>query len=216
MLLSMVSRNPATHEIWQGSDGSYQSGMARRLALPGPEPVFIVAARPFEQTRLELEKRLGATIALADLRGRSVGDQGSPLVRTWRDHGQVGHIERLDGRDSVISSTPLVSGQGLPLATLVAARPQIDQSDTPHRLYALLATLGLGLTLGGLLFYLLRSLRPHVRSPWSARRAKCAGVSHPIQALCGASEPPVEPDETGFIAATAARLQRKSQRQRGT
>jgi serine phosphatase RsbU (regulator of sigma subunit) len=175
VLLSMASRNPATREIWQGSDGSYQSGMARRLALPGSEPLFVVAARPFEQTRLELEKRLGATIALADLRGRSVGDQGSPLVRTWRDHGQLGHIERLDGRDSVISSTPLVSGQGLPLATLVAARPQVDQSDTPHRLYALLATLGLALTLGGLLLYLLRSLRPVAVA--SARLASLAGES---------------------------------------
>ncbi len=160
VLLDLASRELAVQDIWQGSDGSYQTGMVRRLKTPGSEPLFIVAASPFEQTRVALEKRLGATVALADLRGRSTADAGVALIRTWRDHGQTGHTERFDDKETVISATPLVSRQGIPLGSLVAAVPQHDQSAAAERLFAWLAMLGLAATLGAMVLYVLRILQP--------------------------------------------------------
>ncbi len=160
VLLDLASRTPAVQDIWQGSDGSYQTGMVRRLTPPGGEPLFIVAARPFEQTRVALEKRMGAKVALADLRGRSTTDAGVALIRTWRDHGQTGHLERLDGKESVVSATPLSSRQGIPLGSLITAQPQDDQTDAAERLFTWLAMLGLAATLAGVVLYVLRNLQP--------------------------------------------------------
>jgi serine phosphatase RsbU (regulator of sigma subunit) len=161
VVLDLASREPAVQDIWQGSDGSYQTGMVRRLTLPGgSEPLFVVAARPFERTRMALEERLGGIVALADLRGRPTADTGVALIRTWRDHGQTGHMERFEDKETVISATPLSSRQGIPLGSLVAALPQQDQSDAAERLGAWLAMLGLAATLGGMVLYVLRNLQP--------------------------------------------------------
>lgn len=110
--------------IWQGQDRSYQSGVVLlERGAGGSSPRMLVVSRPLVATLAQLSGRLGAPVALADLRGQAVGDDAAGLTTSWREQGRRSHQAVLTGGQSRVLAVPLVSTSGHTIGTLLAAQP---------------------------------------------------------------------------------------------
>jgi len=160
-LLSTTGATPATtFDVWQGQDGRYQSGVIQAMRLKGGESVLVVTTLGLEQSLSDLNRRLNAETALADLRGRPVFEEGSSLITAWRQNEQNGAVTHFDGRPVVIASIPLSTEGGTRLGTLAAAIPRDDEPSQQERLIKLASFLALAATVAGLLVFIIRNLRP--------------------------------------------------------
>jgi serine phosphatase RsbU (regulator of sigma subunit) len=123
--------------VWQNQRYGYQSGVARSIVTGRGERLVWLATRPLKNSLDELAGRLDAPVALADLRGQAVFEDGEALVQAWRANGRQGFSGKLGAQDVLLSSTLMKSPNGHPLGTLVMTT---SQSGTLSN-----AQLGLGL-----------------------------------------------------------------------
>jgi serine phosphatase RsbU (regulator of sigma subunit) len=152
------------HGVWQGVDRSYQSGAARMATGPRGEPRVLVATRPLRHAVDALAERLGGPAAIADLRGRTVFEEGATVVDAWRAAGRQGHVGTLGDAPAVLAATPLLGTTGLTLGTLLAAPPrEAAPTDREQLLQAIAWVVLIGAAIAALL-YLRRALVPVARA----------------------------------------------------
>ncbi len=127
------------HGVWQDAVRSYQSGVARRVALPGAASAVVVAARPLEASVADLARRLAAPAAAADLRGQPLTAGSAELVADWRAHGRQGYLHQAGAASAALAAATLSAPSGHALGTLLARLPTESRMTAAETSLALLA-----------------------------------------------------------------------------
>ncbi|MEO7031156.1 MAG: PP2C family protein-serine/threonine phosphatase [Herbaspirillum sp.] len=123
VLLPLQQGEKSNHGVWQNAARVYHSGVARRIVPPGGTPIILIAARPLESSITDLSLRLGAPVAVADLRGQPINDASTPIVAHWRTNGRHETLYDSHGKSIITTSITLTSPSGHALGTLLTDLP---------------------------------------------------------------------------------------------
>ena len=163
--------------VWQNQRSAYRSGVARSIVTVRGERLVWLATRPLKISLDALAGRLDAPVALADLRGQAVFEDGEPLVQAWRANGRQGFSGKLEGQDVLLSSALMKSPGGHPLGTLMMTTTQSGSMTKGQLGLGLLAT---ALIVAGSLVLLLYV--PGLLAPVAESAEKLATLAAPTKA----------------------------------
>ena len=145
---------------WQGRDHSFQTGLIRRVLGPGGGAHTVVLSRPVEPVLRETAERMGAALALADLRDQPADKAPSTTLDAWLQGDKANRLLTSDSGTGVLVSIPLASLSGHVLGTLVAHQTVAPRPDSDHLALVGLGWLGLALAAVGALWLLRASVHP--------------------------------------------------------
>ena len=155
---------PAAAGVWQNQGSNYRSGVARLIVTPTGERLVWLASQPLKTSLDALAGRLDAPVALANLRGQPVFEDGDAMVQAWRAEQRQGFSGKVGDEDVLLSTTLMNGLDDHELGTLMmTSRPSVQTSRRQLGL-SLLATLLIVSASLVLLFYMPGLLTPVARS----------------------------------------------------